>query len=89
MTDHLPECWVIDCLPDDCPGCAALRACEARVRASEFPLGVAVGKHDGFLEGYAAALDAARDAVIAVPFGPRVISRSDALAAIDALKEKP
>lgn len=96
MSDHLPECLSVnfqpDESPDDCTICAALRACEARVRASEFPLGVAVGKHDGFLEGYAAALDAAWDAVAASPhwysglLDMEVVKRDDALAAIDKLR---
>ncbi len=98
---HLPECLAAHpATPDAACICDRLRACEARARASEFPLGVAVGKHDGFLEGYAAALDAARAAVAALPIthctwadpGDRyahlraVTSVDGALAVLDALR---
>ena len=99
MSEHLPECWVAaspDSRKADCI-CDRLRACEARVRevyesSDDYMLGIAVGRHDGWLEGHAAALAAARDVVAALPetrLNPLVpvIGKVDALAAIDALKE--
>lgn len=84
---HLPECddWRIGarrgvraCI------CPWLRACEARVRHE--PVGSCIKHYDA---GYAAALDAARDAVAAqdprwsVDYADAI---RDALAAIDALR---
>ena len=69
---------------------AALRACEQRAYA----LGIEVGKHDGWLAGHAAGVVAARDAVAALSFDPLsrdqgpAATQRQALAAIDALKEK-
>lgn len=61
MTDHLPECRVADrrgtVNPSDCI-CDRLRACEQRVLAS-----CALKDRDLYADGYAAALDAAREAV--------------------------
>ena len=87
---HLPECTLPkgwgDCI------CAALRACEQR----SYALGIEVGKHDGWIAGHAAGVQAARDAVAAVDpnapggnmdYGVNVQRR--ALAAIDALAPDP
>ena len=98
MTEHLPEC---EAYRDECGGgciCHHVRACERRVRIvyaishvrdEQAADGIAFGN------GYAAGLDAAEAAVLAVdpaseeyddwyPKGERL-----ALAAIRALKEKP
>ena len=97
---HLPECnqretvWQkahysgVECI------CAALRACEQR----SYTLGIEVGKHDGWVAGHAAGVQAAHDAVAAInPFHMQslvhdkryeAVVRSEALAAIDALQEE-
>lgn len=84
MSDHLPECL----LPDFDKGvwvccCAQLRACEQR----SYTLGIEVGKHDGWVAGHAAGVQAARDAV-AARRDQGYPGINDALAAIDALKEE-
>ena len=97
MTDHLPECLH----DDDTYGlrglciCDELRACEQRVRQSAATLWDRTSEQMAAarVEGYAAGLDAAREAVAALDIGRdvrfSVDVRADALAAIDALKEKP
>ena len=95
MSDHLPECGVRK--PCGVCGnitygvciCDRLRACEQR----SYSLGIEVGKHDGWLAGYAAALDAAREAVAELWKDGDVASddavwivHDDALAAIDGLR---
>lgn len=109
MNDHLPECPCIavgvpSCICDndeECGPqcrhhciCTALRACEQR----SYTLGIEVGKHDGWLAGHAAGVQAARDAVAALgegrsekPFNPAysVWSINDALAAIQRLIDGP
>ena len=80
--------------------CAALRACEQRVRKEESRKVIgsvslaAIGEANvqQYQRGYVAGLDAAREAVVAVePWHTQalLLKREDALAAIDALKEKP
>lgn len=79
MTDHLPECPIVDKKGYPFGGpciCAALRACEQRCYA----LGIEVGKHDGWIAGHTAGLSAARDAV------NDSATVLEALAAIDALR---
>lgn len=84
-TDHLPECLHDDTiygLQGLCI-CDELRACEQR----SYALGIEVGKHDGWVAGHAAGVQAAREAVerassLLQPLGP-------ALAAIDALLDTP
>ncbi len=97
MSDHLPECadamipdfhnerWV--CI------CPALRACEKRVRVNERDW-----RDQSFGLGYAAGVQAARDAVEALPTSVtymgdfaivKHVDKEVALAVIDALKEKP
>lgn len=99
MIDHLPEC---NCTCSDCCGssspcryciCDRLRACEQRVENRfHFYTGP-----DVYASGYTAALDAAREAVEALPpsslperWGIRTAMnfRGDVLAAINALREK-
>ena len=98
MSSHLPECYLSG-PPSMCPMCESLRACEQR----SYTLGIEVGKHDGWVAGHAAGVQAARDAVAALE---PLLDRSkheggydccgcatvgyvwiDALDAIDALKE--
>ena len=77
--------------------CDALRACEARVQKIAYQQGLGAGSDEhrqheaGFVKGYAAALDTAREAVAVIRgkwvFGPRIY-KHEALTAIDALKEK-
>ena len=118
--DHLPECPAPLCDYFDpkgkCMGyedcehlccCAALRACEQRVRMEDddYAYVSAQAEADGRRRGWSEALDAAREAVVALK--PRLKVEKykggydccgcsttydlmeDALAAIDALKEKP
>lgn len=86
MSNHLPECGTNDgsmfCI------CPALRACEQR----SYTLGIEVGKHDGWVAGHAAGVQAARDAVEAAydKDSPAVRSQTEwgveiAVAAIEAL----
>ena len=104
MTDHLPECpgnWGVGQMPDGpCTFCDMLRACEQRVLSlNPVALGVLIAQR-----ARERALDAAREAVEAIPadykirgefetYSPYAEGRSDfkddALAAIDALREKP
>ena len=106
MTDHLPECIV----PDFDKGrwiciCNQLRACEDRVQKIAYGQGLGAGSDEhgqheiGWIKGYDAALDDAREALfgakaIDVYYGrgldepPQFIWLNNALAAIDALREK-
>lgn len=74
--------------------CDRLRACEQRCdekRQAEVRAWSELSR-DNFDDGFAAGLDAAREAVAAVeylPTNPEKMIRSMALDAIDALKEKP
>ena len=106
MTEHLPECWVKD--PSDPPAwciCDELRACEDRVQKIAYQEGLGAGSDEhgqheiGWIKGYDAALDDAREALfgakaIDVYYGrgldepPQFIWLNNALAAIDALREK-
>lgn len=104
MTDHLPECPCIavgvpSCICDndeECGPqcrhrciCTALRACEARVMASDEPWAKAsaAANVESYDEGFAAGLAAARDAVAAL-FPQRRYPDEHAaiLAAIDGLR---
>ena len=99
--NHLPEC--VDAMIPDFHNerwiciCAPLRACEQRVQEEDqrslIKYGVQMfmhGKQYGRPMGYAAALDAAREAVLALFPQWRYPDEHAALvAAIDALKEKP
>ena len=81
--------------------CDALRACEQRVKRFGRPLWHLKGATWGHEQGWNEALDAAREAVAGLrTYGDHgevippdeeaaVIYVTDALAAIDALKEKP
>ena len=100
MTDHLPECQptMCRCCDPDCESCETcicdrLRACEQRVRSAELAEAKALlASRD---EAWFAAVEAARDAVAAIPHWDedsgeslfRACDKDDALAAIDALKE--
>ncbi len=99
MTEHLPECPVEKMLrsgrtvgSQSCI-CEQLRACEQRCdekRHAEVRAWSELSR-DNFDDGFAAGLDAAREAVAAVeylPTNPEKMIRSMALDAIDALKEK-
>ena len=89
MSEHLPECdrnrgsLICDC--------RKLRACEQR----SYTLGIEVGKHDGWLAGHAAGVQAAREVVAAEAKarhvdGPTMfLTLPQALAAIDALTDAP
>lgn len=85
--DHLPECnWQPDIDHGDgsftswiCI-CDRLRACEARVHEAAYQAGKAYGLT---VNGYTRGLDAARDAVAALPYW---FSIDSALSAIDALR---
>ena len=113
---HLPECtndlrwmlnpgeWVNEETDEaECVLCCMLRACEERVRDEERGgAPVAAIELAGYSRGYAAALDAARKAVAALPKmnlsrgviatevrNPLyVVNRDQALTAIDALREE-
>ena len=92
MTEHEPECWCRGCthphVCGDCRDCICdeLRACEQRLWQQ--PL-LVVSRRAGWND----ALIAAREAVAALDIGRdvrfSVDVQTDALAAIDALKEKP
>lgn len=93
MSDHLPECnqrdtaWQkayysgVECV------CDALRACEQRIQADLEDEINLYRRHAN--EGYAAGVQAARDAVDVALLGTLQSTRDRALAAIDALVAKP
>ena len=105
MTTHLPECAVLRPADNYYGGaciCPSLRACEQRVRDEALKAEylryeeAAIRDQDAaYRKGYAAALDAAREAVAALSViddlnldVPEVIRRVHALAAIDTLREE-
>ena len=85
---HLPECLQIVGKGSGPCICWLIRACEQR----SYTLGIEVGKHDGWVAGHAAGVQAARDAVEAAydKDSPAVQSQTEwgveiAVAAIEAL----
>ena len=104
MSEHLPECPRIEYIVNrhgytltagsNVCMCNALRACEQRVEETWS----AIAGLDQYAEGYVAGLDAAREAVAAVPpidqrvddngLISLVYDKGEILAAIDALKTK-
>jgi hypothetical protein len=97
MSKHLPEChrWFANMPEDWCPACEMFRACEQRVRQSAATLWDHTSEQMAAarVEGIRAGLTAAREAIAALDIGRdvrfSVDVRADALAAIDALREKP
>ena len=113
MTTHLPECAVLRPADNYYGGaciCPSLRACEQRVRDEALKAEylryeeAAIRDQDAaYRKGYAAALDAAREAVAAKAMhSPKCFALlpdfderdcncavAYSIAAIDALKEKP
>lgn len=104
MTEHLPECCVgeNDCNANPCQRCHAcciceqLRACEQRMLDDGLPAAANHGQR-GYEIGYAAALDAAREAVKHLQhsddcyYEEGVLCHCEikrAITAIDALREK-
>ena len=99
LDPHYPECYAVthrDRGDDRCI-CPALRACEQRVLEGRPDPGIsekqAIANHAIYRNGYAAGVQAARDAVAAraerfvnPETGEFYIVKSAALAAIDALK---
>lgn len=95
MSNHLPECpgnWGVGQMPEGpCTFCEMLRACEERIKTHE---GCADAERvEGYSDGYSDGLDAARKAVGDLPH-PMIDVECEcgacaALAAIDALREKP
>lgn len=88
MNDHLPECpgersMCNECGDDGCI-CEPLRACEQRVLLSK--PNIELSAVYGYEAGRADGLDAARDAVAALPQAITV-DKKDALAVIDALRD--
>lgn len=84
MTTHLPECAVLRPADNYYGGaciCPSLRACEQRVLEDEFSYKGDIDTAYG--QGWDAALDAAREAVAALP---RLTGVEAALAAIDTLR---
>ena len=90
MTEHLPECprevWCI---------CSYLRDCEARVQKIAYQQGLGAGSDEhgqhetGWMKGYAAALDDAREAVAGHPLRGLYPTITDQfVAAIDALRKE-
>ena len=99
MTDHLPECWIVSqSNPLNGCICTELRACEQRVRMEDddYAYVAAQAEADGRRHGWAAGLDAAREALDALPTEQTVkegvsefwVEINHALAAIDALREE-
>ena len=100
MSDHLPECRYVvfqqqgqipeAVIPMGCI-CDRLRACEQRVREEWYEV-----QSETWEQGYKYAVDAAREAVAAVPpidqwvddngLVSLVYDKAEALAAIDALR---
>jgi hypothetical protein len=97
MSDHLPECqrFFTDMPePDDCPACGMFRLCEQRVlaeREADGPWFRSIVHQccEDKQTAYTAGLDAAREAVDGLDkYHHGQISAADAIAAIDALREK-
>lgn len=97
MTDHLPECPMLDeRYPkhplEKCEYCEMLRACEQRVRLEDddYAYVAAQAEAEGRWRGWVEALDAAREALLSAWFTANrdEITWPDALAAIDALWEE-
>ena len=91
MSDHLPECpgnWGVGQMPDGpCTFCDMLRACEQRVLSlNPVALGVLIAQR-----ARERALDAAEEAVRATlgADARNLHAELTAIAAIDALREKP
>ncbi len=91
MSDHLPEClgnWGVGQMPDGpCTFCDMLRACEQRVLSlNPVALGVLIAQR-----ARERALDAAEEAVRATLGADErnLHAELTAIAAIDALKERP
>jgi len=91
MSDHLPECpgnWGVGQMPDGpCTFCDMLRACEQRVLSlNPVALGVLIAQR-----ARERALDAAEEAVRATLGADErnLHAELTAIAAIDALREKP
>lgn len=93
--DHVEECpsFYVDCLGTICDCdyehicmCRELRACEERIKTHE---GCADAERiEGYLDGYAAALDDAREAVAGHPLRGLYSTITDQfVAAIDALRK--
>jgi hypothetical protein len=83
MSEHLPECqrWFTDMPePDECPACEMFRACEQRVREDE---------RDNCWSAVAELVPTEFWANVPGLRDQWWIVKADALAAIDALKEKP
>ena len=84
---HLPECPHSNSRTATFYGgycvCPLLRDCEQRTEEAWS----AIAGRDQYAEGYRAALNAVRETVAGIP--PGRYSIVDALAAIDALREKP
>ena len=105
MTKHRPECWAKH--PSDPEAwciCDELHACEKRVTAHErsWENAVIIARA-GYQDGHAAALDAAKKTVAAIPaeykvrgdydsYGPYAEGKADfkdlALSAIDTLRKE-
>lgn len=80
--------------------CEALRVCEQRVRLEndDYAYVAAQAEADGRWRGWVEALDAAREAVAALPISGgfttpegrfEEVLKADALAAIDGLRQEP
>ena len=82
---HLPECWLSEGKFDALCMCDRLRACEERLRQGWC---VSSCGNTHYTIGYEEGLDAAREAVAGLDSSD-LIYEADALAAIDALREKP
>ena len=96
LDPHLPECSHPSHVQANvdaqfCHYCVPLRACEARVLEGRPDPGIsekqAIANHAIYRNGYAAGVQAARDAVAALRMGDSgAVDVDYALAAIDALK---
>ena len=89
MSDHLPECPLNNIDIHGLCMCPELRACEQRVLSVAGPHNYSRGRKDGYANG----VQAARDAVAALlgwqhGIAMTAITKADALAAIDALREE-
>lgn len=85
---HLPECYMSEGKWDGGCICQRLRDCEQRIKTHE---GCADAERiEGYVDGYAAALDAAEEAVRAALGADErnLHAELTAIAAIDALREK-
>lgn len=99
MSDHLPECPMLDeRYPkhplEKCDYCEMLRACEQRVRLEDddYAYVTAQAEAEGRMRGWNEALDTARERIMRLPYeidDEILIDRDEVIGWIDGLRQEP